>query len=72
MFDHADKKPFTCTVCKFGTTRQWRLDNHMNTHTGNKPFGCPVCKTTFATDSNIDRHIRTQHPEYHAERKKSC
>ncbi|XP_034058958.1 oocyte zinc finger protein XlCOF8.4-like [Gymnodraco acuticeps] len=54
----AEKKPFSCSVCKKAFSMNGNLKKHMRIHTGEKPFSCSVCTKSFAQSGNVKEHMR--------------
>ncbi|XP_078520617.1 uncharacterized protein LOC144785710 [Lissotriton helveticus] len=52
------KKPFMCTECDKSFNYQYKLINHLRSHTGEKPFVCKDCRKTFSQISNLRHHQR--------------
>ncbi|KAI4810822.1 hypothetical protein KUCAC02_013751 [Chaenocephalus aceratus] len=53
----AEKKQFTCSVCKKAFSQSAYLKTHMRIHTGEKPFTCTVCKKAFPQRGHLKTHM---------------
>ncbi|XP_071058508.1 zinc finger protein 892-like isoform X1 [Pseudochaenichthys georgianus] len=53
----AEKKPFSCSVCKKACSQRGDLKTHMRVHTGEKPFSCSVCKKAFSRSGHLKTHM---------------
>ncbi|XP_071058560.1 zinc finger and SCAN domain-containing protein 31-like [Pseudochaenichthys georgianus] len=54
----AEKKPFSCSVCKKAFSQNIELKLHMRIHTGEKPVSCLVCKKHFSLSGSLKKHMR--------------
>ncbi|KAL3041358.1 hypothetical protein OYC64_019540 [Pagothenia borchgrevinki] len=54
----AEKKPFSCSVCKKAFSLSGCLKGHMRNHTGEKPHSCSVCTKSFAMSESLKKHMR--------------
>ncbi|KAI4799424.1 hypothetical protein KUCAC02_016932 [Chaenocephalus aceratus] len=54
----AEKKPFSCSVCKKAFSQNIELKLHMRIHTGEKPVSCSVCKKHFSHSGSLKKHMR--------------
>ncbi|XP_057699881.1 gastrula zinc finger protein XlCGF57.1-like isoform X1 [Corythoichthys intestinalis] len=55
----AGGKPFRCTLCDKGFSRNTHLEVHKRTHSGEKPFVCACCGKRFAQKGSLKRHANT-------------
>ena len=54
---HLGERPFKCSECDQGFTRQINLLEHMRMHTGERPFKCSKCDQSFARKSGLKSHM---------------
>ncbi|KAF8561683.1 hypothetical protein P879_10857 [Paragonimus westermani] len=55
-------KPFECTFCYKGFTRNSDLHKHIDAvHKGLKPFVCDFCQRSFSQKSSLKRHVEAIH-----------
>jgi uncharacterized Zn-finger protein len=52
------EKPFTCSLCGGGFSRQHDLKRHQRLHEDAKPFKCPTCQREFSRIDALQRHMR--------------
>lgn len=46
--------------CSFKSSSQWKLNDHVRTHTQERVIACPVCGTLFANKSKFKDHLDRQ------------
>ena len=54
-----EKKPFSCTLCKYSCAKASNLKGHKRTHSGEKPFHCTLCNYSCKTASALKTPMRT-------------
>ncbi|KAI4810825.1 hypothetical protein KUCAC02_013754 [Chaenocephalus aceratus] len=62
----AEKKPFSCSVCKKAFSQNGNLKIHMRIHTGEKPFTCSVCKKAFSQSGYLKIHMSVHTGDKHS------
>ncbi|KAA0202709.1 hypothetical protein HAZT_HAZT000645 [Hyalella azteca] len=50
-----------CPRVFYGSSRKYRLDRHLLTHSGEKPFHCSMCPYRATQQGNLNRHIKSVH-----------
>jgi hypothetical protein len=57
-----DQGEYPCPHCSYVAKRQYRLDEHLRSHTGDQPHACKHCEFKCASSSNMARHQLTHAP----------
>lgn len=52
-------KPFLCSTCGKGFSKNSNLIQHERIHTGEKPYPCTLCGSTFRQMGNLTKHMRS-------------
>ena len=61
---HKGEKPFKCSDCESGFTKQRSLKIHMRTvHAGEMPYKCKHCEKLFTQGGALNVHMRSHTEE---------
>lgn len=61
MYIHAGKKPYTCELCEYSTSRIWEFRRHKRIHADEKPFKCELCDYASVENRGLTTHKRVHH-----------
>ena len=52
-------------VCGKGFSHNFKLQNHIGTHTGDTLYKCDICGKGYSQKDHLQRHIRTHTGDKH-------
>jgi len=59
--DRSVKKKYACTECDYSFDQNYRLQNHLLSHSKLKPYKCDTCGNTFKQKCSLTHHIKSVH-----------
>jgi len=70
--EHAELRPYQCTMCDKSYPNQHQLDGHVATHAGIKPFQCKICDARFPNRTRLKNHEMRIHSKDHPNKCEVC